>query len=47
MTPRMPSEPMTIRSGEGPAPEPGNRRVFMTPRGVTVVVASTKSSMCV
>ena len=47
MTPRMPSEPATSRSGDGPAPEPGNRRVAITPVGVTVRVDSTKSSMWV
>ena len=35
MMPRMPSEPMNRRSGLGPAPEPGRRRVSTTPAGVT------------
>ena len=43
----MPSEPITSRSGLGPAPEPGSRRVSITPRGVTMRVDSTKSSMWV
>ena len=32
---------------EGPAPEPGSRRVGTVPRGVTTRMASTNSSMCV
>ena len=38
MTPSTPSDPIIIRSGDGPAPEPGRRRVSITPAGVTVVV---------
>ena len=47
MMPRMPSEPRTMRSGLGPAPEPGRRRVSIVPAGVTMRVLSTKSSMWV
>ena len=47
MTPRIPSEPISMRSGLGPAPEPGRRRLSITPLGVTVRSDSTKSSMCV
>ena len=35
------------RSGLGPAPEPGRRRLSHTPLGVTARRLSTKSSMCV
>ena len=31
ITPRIPSEPISIRSGEGPAPEPGSRRLSPLP----------------
>ena len=31
MMPRIPSEPISSRSGLGPAPEPGSRRVSITP----------------
>ena len=47
MTPRMPSDPMNIRSGLGPAPEPGSRRDATMPLGVTTRSDSTISSMCV
>jgi hypothetical protein len=47
MMPRLPSEPSTNRSGEGPAPEPGNRRDSMVPVGVTTRMLSTRSSMWV
>ena len=47
ITPSVPSEPRTILSAEGPAPDPGSRRVSITPDGVTNLVDSTKSSMCV
>ena len=47
MMPRIPSEPMNIRSGLGPAPEPGRRRDSSVPTGVTTRVLSTKSSMWV
>ena len=47
MTPRMPSLPMTMRSGDGPAPEPGRRRLSHQPCGVSIRTDSTKSSMWV
>ena len=47
MMPSAPSEPIHSRSGCGPAPEAGKRRVATTPRGVTAVRLSTKSSMWV
>ena len=47
ITPKIPSEPMSSRSGCGPAPEPGKRRVSIKPAGVTTRIASTKSSICV
>ena len=47
MTPRIPSEPSSIRSGEGPAPEPGSRRDAHVPLGVIARTASTRSSTCV
>ena len=47
MIPRMPSLPITIRSGDGPAPEPGRRRDSHHPRGVSMRTDSTKSSMWV
>ncbi len=47
MTPSAPSEPAKSRSGDGPAPDAGRRRVATVPRGVTTRRASTKSSMCV
>ena len=47
MMPSVPSEPVKKRSGDGPAPEPGRRRVAMTPVGVTTRRPSTNSSMCV
>ena len=43
----MPSEPISIRSGLGPAPEPGSRRLSQTPLGVSARTDSTKSSMWV
>jgi len=36
-----------MRSGLGPAPEPGRRRVSSAPTGVTTRMLSTKSSMWV
>ena len=47
MMPRMPSLPITRRSGLGPAPEPGRRRLSHQPCGVSMRVDSTKSSMWV
>ena len=47
ITPRMPSLPITSRSGLGPAPEPGSRRLSHHPLGVSMRTDSTKSSMCV
>ena len=47
MIPRMPSLPITIRSGDGPAPEPGKRRDSHQPCGVSMRTDSTKSSMWV
>ena len=44
ITPRIPSEPSIIRSGEGPAPEPGSRRLIQSPLGVTARTDSTRSS---
>ncbi len=47
IAPRIPSEPANIRSGEGPAPEPGSRRLSQIPRGVIARTDSTRSSMWV
>jgi hypothetical protein len=47
ITPRIPSDPSSIRSGEGPAPEPGRRRDAHVPVGVIARTASTRSSTCV
>ena len=47
MRPRTPSLPMTMRSGLGPAPEPGSRRLSHQPLGVSIRTDSTKSSMWV
>ena len=47
ITPRIPSLPSSIRSGDGPAPEPGSRRLSQVPRGVTARTDSTRSSTCV
>ena len=47
ITPRIPSEPISIRSGETPAPEPGSRRDSHTPLGVSARTDSTRSSMWV
>ena len=47
MIPSVPSDPMSIRSGEVPAPEPGSRRDSHTPAGVTARTDSTRSSMWV
>ena len=47
ITPRIPSLPTTIRSGLGPAPDPGRRRLSHHPFGVSIRTDSTKSSMCV
>ena len=46
-TPSEPSEPMTSRSGLGPAPDPGSRRDSILPAGVTMVTFSTRSSIWV
>jgi hypothetical protein len=46
-TPSVPSEPRNIRSGEGPAPEPGSRHDSLIPAGVTTRIDSTRSSMWV
>ena len=45
MTPRVPSEPSNRRSGLGPAPEPGRRRVSTGPGGVTRA-ATRRSRRC-
>ena len=47
ITPRVPSEPAKRRSGAGPAPLAGSRRVSITPRGVRRRSDSTRSSMWV
>ena len=48
MTPSVPSEPSSSRSGDGPAPDAGSRRDSQTsPRAVTARIDSTRSSMCV
>ena len=47
ITPKMPSEPSNSRSGDGPAPLPGNRRDSHAPAGVMARTDSTRSSMCV
>ena len=47
IAPRIPSDPISIRSGEGPAPDPGSRRLSQVPRGVIARTDSTRSSMCV
>ena len=47
MTPSVPSEPTNIRSGDGPAPDPGSRHDWLTPIGVTTRIDSTRSSMWV
>ena len=47
ITPRMPSEPISIRSGLGPAPDPGSLRLSQGPRGVMARTDSTRSSMWV
>ena len=47
MTPSVPSEPRNMRSGEGPAPEPGSRQDSLVPTGVTTRIDSTRSSMWV
>ncbi len=47
ITPSVPSEPASIRSGLTPAPDPGSRRDSHTPAGVIARTDSTKSSMCV
>ena len=44
MMPKMPSEPMNMRSGLGPAPEPGRRRVSSVPAGVTTRVKMGQTS---
>ena len=45
ITPRMPSDQISRRSGLGPAPELGSRRLSHTPLGVSALTDSTKSSM--
>ncbi len=47
ISPSVPSDPMSIRSGETPAPEPGSRRDSQTPAGVTARTDCTRSSMWV
>ena len=48
MTPSVPSEPSSSRSGDGPAPDAGRRRDSHTsPRAVIARIDSTRSSMCV
>ncbi len=47
ITPRIPSEPISARSGEGPAPDPGSRLLSQVPRGVIARTDSTRSSMWV
>jgi hypothetical protein len=47
ITPSVPSEPISIRSGLGPAPDPGRRRLSHSPDGVIARTDSTRSSMCV
>ena len=47
ITPSVPSEPSSSRSGLGPAPEPGSRRDSHAPAGVIARTDSTRSSMCV
>ncbi len=44
IAPRIPSLPSSRRSGDGPAPEPGRRRLSQVPRGVTARIDSTRSS---
>ena len=44
MTPSVPSEPSSRRSGDGPAPEPGSRRDSQAPLGVIARTDSTTSS---
>ena len=43
----MPSEPIIIRSGLGPAPEPGSLRLSQVPAGLIARTDSTRSSMWV
>ena len=47
ITPRIPSEPSSSRSGLGPAPEPGSLRLSQRPPGVIARTDSTRSSMWV
>ena len=47
ITPSTPSEPIISRSGLGPAPEPGSRRLSHSPLGVIARTDSTRSSMWV
>jgi hypothetical protein len=47
MTPSAPSEPISTRSGDTPAPDPGSRRDSHTPAGVTARTDWTRSSMWV
>ena len=47
MIPSVPSDPISMRSGLTPAPEPGRRRDSHGPVGVTARIDSTRSSMWV
>jgi hypothetical protein len=48
ITASVPSEPSSMRSGDGPAPEPGSRRdSHASPPTVSARTDSVRSSMCV
>ena len=48
MTASVPSEPSSMRSGDGPAPDAGSRRLsHASPVAVIARIDSTRSSMCV
>ncbi len=47
ISPSVPSEPISIRSGEMPAPDPGSRRDSHRPAGVIARTDWTRSSMWV
>ena len=47
ITARIPSEPSSIRSGLGPAPDAGSLRLSHSPSSVTARTDSTRSSMWV
>ena len=47
MIPRIPSLPIAMRFGSGPAPPPGRRLLSHHPDGVSIRTDSTNSSMCV